>query len=474
MRTPLASLAVVLLVAGPVAAQPSADELARFDAAFERIFDEALTERRTYSMLEELCQRAPRRLSGTPAAAAAVEWARQTMIAAGLENVRLEPCMVPRWRRGEVELLRLTAPEEAAGEVLPILALGGSSATARGGVTAEVLVVGSVDELRERAAEARGKIVLFNVPMDPTDPNPFSAYGGAVGVRYAGPAAAHELGAVGAVVRSMTPNLDDIPHTGGTTADAAPACAVSTNGAERIADLSARGLTVRAHLELTCEWLDDVQSYNVVGELRGSSIPDEVIVVGGHLDAWDVGQGAHDCGGGCCQSIEALALLKRLDLRPRRTLRAVLFMNEENGLRGARAYRADHDAEMPGHVMALESDRGVFAPRGFTSDANPEAMTTLRAIAGLLDEYGASLVRPGGGGADISPMRDAGVVQVGYLPDPQRYFDYHHTEADVFEAVHWRELEMGTAAIASLIYAVAELEERLPANPLEDEPAGDD
>ncbi|MHC4859425.1 MAG: M20/M25/M40 family metallo-hydrolase, partial [Planctomycetota bacterium] len=364
----------------------------------------------------------------------------------------------------------------AAGDRLPILALGGSVATPKAGITAEVVEVKSFTELAKRAEEARGRIVLFNRPMDPTEFAPGKAYGKAVDQRVVGAIEAAKAGAVAALVRSMTTRIDDVPHTGGMRyedgVERIPAAAVSTRGADRIAALLAAGKKVSLHLRLDCRTLEDEPSHNVVGELRGSERPEEILVVGAHLDSWDVGQGAHDDGAGCCQAIEAARLLGALDLRPRRTIRVVLFMNEENGLRGGRAYAADHAKELPRHVLALESDRGGFTPRGFTTNANPAAMKVLGGIGALLAEMGADKMLPGGGGADISPMGKAGVVLVGYLPDTQRYFDYHHTEIDTIDKVSERELELGTAAIASLLYAVADREETLPRNPVK-EPGSD-
>lgn len=441
-------------------------ELEQVRVAAQRIHEDVLTRRESYSTLRELCRVAPKRLSGSPGAAAAVTWARQTMTRLGLEKVRLEPVVVPHWVRGEVEVLKLLEPLQAAGK-LPILALGGSVATPEAGVTAEVIAVSSFEELTRRAAEAKGKIVLFNRPFSPTELSTFKGYGGAVGQRVRGASAAAKVGAVAAIVRSMTPNLDDVPHTGGMRyADGVPkipSAAVSTRGAERIAAWLKRG-PVRLHLRLDCQTLPDEKSFNVIGELTGRELPDQVLVVGGHLDAWDVGHGAHDCGAGCAQSMVALATLKRLGLRPRRTIRCVLFMNEENGLAGGRTYADAHAGEMSKHVLALESDRGGFTPRGFTTNANPKASGVLRQLLSTIKSGGDRLF-PGYGGADISPMKRFGVVQLGYLPDSQRYFDLHHTRIDTFDKVHWRELELGTAAMATLLYGVAELKQTLPRNP---------
>ncbi len=421
----------------------------------ERILERALTEGETWSKLQELCGEAPHRLSGSEGAQRAVEWALEKMRADGLENVRLEPCTVPRWERGQVEELTLLQPE--AGERLPILALGGSVATPAEGVEGELFVVDGLEELERLGDAVHDRIVLLNDPMSATRADPFRAYGEAVGQRVRGASVAARFGARAVLVRSMTTRLDHVPHTGALRYDPEtkpiPAAAVSTLGAERLARLAARE-TVRLRLRLDCRSLDPVPSFNVVGEWVGRELPEEIVLVGGHLDAWDVGQGAHDCGAGCCQSMEALRLLRSLGLRPRRTLRAVLFMNEENGRAGGRAYREAHQGER--HVLALESDRGAFTPRGFTTDAEGEARLRIEAVAGLLEEAGAGTIVSGGGGADIEFLAQDGAVLVGYLPDPQRYFDLHHSERDTLDAIHPRELELGTAAMAAMIYLVAD------------------
>lgn len=470
-----AAAALLVLCPALVGAQtadgdgPPPSGVAAYEEAVGSIIAEALQNAGAYRNLEELTSTAPRRLSGSPAAAAAVEWARTTMIREGLENVRLEPVTVPHWVRGDVGKVRIVGPAGAAGEELKMLALGGSDATPEGGVTAEVIAVTSFEELARRKDEARGKIVLFNEPMDRERLDTFSAYGDAVRQRTQGAIMAARAGAVAALVRSVTTALDDVPHTGAMHyRDDTPrvaAAAVSTIGAERIASLLAQGKKVTVHFEQNCQWLADAPSHNVVGELPGSERPEEIVVVGGHLDSWDVGQGAHDDGSGVCHAIEVVRILKTLGLRPKRTIRVIAFMNEENGLAGGRTYYEDHLEEMDAHVMAVESDRGGFTPRGFTTDANPKALAILREIAGLLEESGAGIMKRGSGGADISPMKRSGVVTVGYLPDCHRYFDYHHTPEDTFDKVNERELQLGAAVIASLVYIVADLDETLPRNP---------
>ena len=433
-----------------------------------RILHEALDSRGSWKLLAELCEVAPHRLAGSEGAARAVEWGRAAMEAAGLENVRLEPCSVPHWERGSLAELVVLEPAAHAGETLPVLALGGSIATDAGGLEAEVIAVQNFAELETRASEARGKLVLFDRPMPMHPWDPFEAYGDAVGQRTHGAVEAARAGAVGALVRSMTQTKDDEPHTGAMRYDSlverVPAAAVSTNAADRIGEWLRAGERVRLSLSLDCRWHPPAESFNVVGELVGRERPEEIVLVGGHLDAWDVGQGAHDDGAGCVQALEALRILKTLDLRARRTLRCVLFMNEENGSGGARAYREAYADRLDQHVLAIESDRGGFTPRGFTTDATGRAFEVLKDLVRAQEATGARWLMPGGGGADIEPLSDGGVVLVGYYPDPQRYFDFHHSRHDVLAAVHPRELALGAAAIASLAWLAAEAEEPMPRN----------
>jgi len=435
-------------------------------ATVSRILAESLRSGQAYSKLEALCTRAPKRLSGSPGAQVALAWAKEALEADGLENVHFEDCTVPVWQRGKLERLSVTEPAAARETQLPILALGGSIGTPEKGVEGPLLVVTSFEELRAKAAQAKGAIVLFNRPMDPALVDPFEAYGGAVDQRSRGAVEAAKAGALAAIVRSMTLRQDDFPHTGAMRyADGTarvPTAAVSTLGAERLAALARTG-AVRLRLELDCRIVGEAPSHNVVGELRGRELPEEIVLVGGHLDAWDVGQGAVDDGSGCAQSIECARLWKALGLRPRRTLRVVLFMNEENGLRGGLAYREAHRAELPQHVLAIETDRGGFVPRGFTFNGGAQAFALLEPLRlELLARAGAGELRPGDGGADISPMAKDGVPLMELLPDAQRYFDFHHCERDTLDAVHPRELELGAACLSAMAWFVADHPARLP------------
>jgi carboxypeptidase Q len=451
----------------PSGAPAAGDEASSPRTVVERIVSEGLRSPQAFAMLERLVAAAPKRLSGSPGLDAALEWGRAEMERAGLENVRLERCEVPHWERGAVEELVLLDDAGAVVERFAVAALGGSVATPPEGLEAEVVEVRDRAELETLGERARGKLLFLNQPMDATARDTFEAYGRAVWQRSIGAVEAARRGGVGAIVRSMTTRLDDLPHTGAMRYEdgvpQVPAVAISTIGASKLSERLARG-PLRLRLRLECRTLADAPSANVVGELVGRELPDEVLLVGGHIDAWDLGVGAHDDGAGCAQSIEAARLIAASGLRPRRTIRVVLFTNEENGLAGARAYRAAHEAELERHVLALESDRGGFVPRGFTTDANPTALSILRSLAEPLASIGADTVKPGGGGADIGVLASAGVPLVGLLPDSQRYFDVHHCERDTLEQVSPRELELGAAAMAALLWQVAERAEPLPRN----------
>lgn len=464
----LVSLAASLTTGCGGSPAPALPDVSSYQDLAREIVDTALQDGQAYEKLVELCETAPSRLAGSEGARRAVEWGREVMQRDGLDNIRTESVLVPHWRRGDTERLTLVEPDHRQGE-FRILALGGSIATPEGGIEAPVVEVTSFEELEAMDGGASGKIVFFNRPMDPKQTNTFRAYGGAVNQRSQGAIEAAKAGAVAAIVRSMTTLLDDAPHTGAMRYSddvrRVPAAAISTLGAERLSRLIADEGRVVLRLELSCETLADTDSHNVVGEIIGHEFPDEIVVVGGHLDAWDVGCGAHDDGAGICHSLEAMRLLRLVGFQPRRTIRCVLFMNEENGVRGGNAYYESHLADMGDHVFALESDRGGFVPRGFSTDANEEALAILRRIGALLGSIGADKVQPGGGGVDIGPMTKSGVVTMGLLPDSQRYFDVHHSENDVIAAVNERELELGAAAVATMIAVVADLPERIPANP---------
>ncbi len=423
--------------------------------AIRTIYDEALSHGKSYDWLRYLTKQIGPRLSGSDGAQKAVDWTKQIMEKEGFDRVFLQEVMVPHWVRGAKEEAYIHNGKQKV--TVPIAALGGSVATAPKGVEAQVIEVKSFPELRALgAAKVKGKIVFFNRPMDPTKLNTFEAYGGAVDQRANGATEAAKLGAVGAIIRSMSNRHDDQPHTGGTRYGTGvpliPTAAISTNGADLLSKSLTENPSLTFYFKQNCETLPDAKSYNVVGEIRGSEKPDEIIVIGGHLDSWDLAEGAHDDGSGCVQSIEVLRIMKALGIKPKRTLRAVMFMNEENGLRGGIKYADLAKQNNEKTIAAIESDEGGFTPRGFGIVGKPEERAKAMRWAPLLAPYGLTDIGPGSGGADIGPLAQTGTVLFGFKPDSQRYFDYHHTPVDRFEAVSQRELELGAASMAALTY----------------------
>lgn len=429
----------------------------RDESSIRQIFDEALRNGESYAMLDYLCNKVGHRLSGSPGAAAAVEWGRHVMQDYGFDNVYLQPVMVPHWVRGQKEIGRIVNSRKMGTVEVNVCALGGSIGTGPSGISAPVIEVRSFDELKQLGEKnVKGKIVFFNRAMDPTRINTFTGYGGAVDQRGSGASEAAKYGAVGALVRSMGSNLEDYPHTGGLryapNVPQIPALAISTRHAELLSKLLKDDSGLQFYMESHCEILPDAPSYNVIGEIKGSEYPEEIIVVSGHLDSWDLGQGAHDDGAGCVQAIEVLRLFKAMGYKPKRTVRAVLFMNEENGLRGGTEYARQALVKKEKHLAAMESDRGGFTPRGFTLSMDDAKKTKVRSWKPLLEPYGLADFSQEGGGADIGPLAPQGVPLMGYLPDSQRYFNYHHTAEDTFDKVDKRELEMGAAAMAAMVY----------------------
>ncbi len=456
--------------AGAAAPESWAKGNAARESHTTRIIQEALESQGAWRWLHELCTQYPQRFSGTPGYDGAADWALSAMQAIGLSNARLEPVDVPRWERGEVERLEWFPERSGPSQLIECLALGGSPGTPPEGLQAGVVAVRSFEELARLGDKVRGKIVLMDRPFDRSDPNPFRAYSGAVDQRSRGAIEAARAGAVACLVRSMTPARDDVPHTGGMAAfprdvTPIPAAAIGAISADRMREALDRGVSVNVRLTLSARTLPDVRQHNVVGEWLGRERATEIVLVGAHLDAWDVGPGAHDDAAGCAHALEAVALLSRLGLRPRRTIRVVLFANEENGLRGAEAYLEQHRFELRKHMLALESDRGGFAPRGFQTDAAASALKELTKIARQFEPYGADTLQPGPGGADIGVLAAEGVITVGFVPDSQRYFDLHHTRLDTIDKVHPRELALGAGVIAAFLYEVADLEDTLPRNP---------
>lgn len=442
----------------------------RYREPAQRIITAALAGNDAYRKLEELCIRIGHRLSGSPQLDKAIDWAVDTMKKDGQENVRREKVMVPHWVRGR-ESVTLIEPRN---EPLVMLGLGGSIGTPSEGITAPVVVVSGKDELDKIGDQAKGKIVLFNNVMLPYDPEKGSGYGTAVQYRGRGASLASEKGAVASLVRSVTAKSLRSPHTGamryGENDTKIPAAAISIEDADTIARLQAHGIPVVVNIKMEAQTLPDVASANVVGELRGSTNPDEVVVIGGHIDSWDVGHGAHDDGGGCVMAMEAINVLRKLKMIPRRTIRVVLWTNEENGLAGGKAYAADHADELPKHVSAIEADSGVFRPTGYSVECeNKErealAAEQLRDLLTLLSSLGSMKVSTGHSGADISAMKPAGVLLMGHNVEGATYFDYHHTHADTIDKIDTETLSQNVAALATMAYILADMPTRLGERP---------
>ena len=459
MRAPIRLTVTCALVVGaslmPTATRAgSPDPLESYREAAARLIGEAVGSTFAWDRLATLTDTIGNRLSGTPALDRAIAWAAAEMKKDGLENVHTEKVMVPRWVRG-AESAEIVSP---AAHTIVMLGLGDSVGTPPDGVQAEVLVVHGFEELDAHAAQARGRIVLFNVP--------YTNYGETVRFRSAGPSRAARHGAVAMLVRAVGPPGLRTPHTGALAyaADAPkiPAAAIATEDADRLQRMVDRGWRPVVRLRMEAHAEADVESANVVGEVRGREKPDEIVVVSGHLDSWDVGAGATDDGGGCVVAWEALRIMKKLNLRPRRTVRVVLWTNEENGGRGGVGYRDQHRAELAKHVLMIESDSGVFRPLGFGFSGSDAARDKVRGIAALLAGLGADQVSTGGGGADIGPsVQEARIPAMSLEVDGTKYFLIHHTPADTIDKIDPVEMAKCAAAMAVMAYVVADLPERL-------------
>ena len=457
---------ICLAVASTPRASAGATISEEYGVVAKRIIDATRSDNDAYNKLQELCDDIGHRISGSAALDRAIEWAVGKLKADGHENVHTEPVLVPKWTRG-AESLEMIAPQHA---VIPMLGLGGSIATPADGITANVLVVSDENDLNARGDDARGKIVLFNFPMPTEDERLGAGYDSAVKYRVAGARMAAAHGAVAALVRSVTTRTLQSPHTGGMRyaddVERIPTAAVSVEFAERMARLQARGIPIQVTLKMEARMAPElVPSANVIAELRGRELPDEIVVISGHLDSWDVGQGAHDDGGGCVTVMEALNVLRRLDLRPRRTIRVVLWTNEENGLQGGRTYAKEHTDELAQHVAAIESDSGVFAPIGYGVDVEDvacraAAIAQLNEVSALLRPVCELTAYEGYGGADIGPMKPAGVPLIGQDSDMTHYFDIHHTHADTVDKVKPGELTDNVAVMAVTAYILADWSQR--------------
>jgi carboxypeptidase Q len=439
----------------PTPLPPPTVRIDDYRAPAGRIIGAALTSDKAYERLAYLTDQIGNRLSGSKSLERAIVWALAEMKSDGLDNVRGEKVMVPHWVRGE-ESLELTSPVP---QKLTLLGLGNSIGTPAAGITADAVVVRNFDELDALGERVRGKIVVYNVP--------FTTYGPTVRYRLAGASRAARHGAVAALVRSVTPVSLQTPHTGAMAYDEKqpkiPVAAITIEGAELLQRLYDRGVTPTLRLKMEAKFLPDVESANVIAEIRGSEKPDEVVLVSGHFDSWDVGQGAHDDGGGCIVAWEAVRLLKELGLRPRRTIRVVLYTNEENGLRGGNAYRDAYRSELSKHVLAIESDSGIYRPEGLglAASAPPQARSNLREIAKLLAGIRADGIAADGGGADIGPIMREGVVGASLDVDGTHYFDIHHTPADTLDKISRQDLALCVATMAVYAYSVADMPQPL-------------
>ncbi len=424
----------------------------------DKIYKTSLNNGKSYAWLDYLSNQIGGRLSGSLNAERAVAWGKSELDSLGLDKVWLQPVMVPKWVRGTKEYAFI---ETKSGQTttVNICALGGSVGTSALGLKANIIEIQNFEELKTLGEEnIKGKIVFYNRPMQADLISTFDAYGGCVNQRYMGAIEATKYGAVGIIVRSMNLRIDDLPHTGAMTygdlpvSKRIPSAAISTKDAEMLSSLLTLDKSVEFYFKQSCRQLKDVQSYNVIGEITGSEFPNEYIIVGGHLDSWDLGDGSHDDGAGIVQSMDVLRLLKEIGVKPKRSIRVVMFMNEENGLRGGNKYAEEAKRKGENHIVALESDSGGFTPRGFSFDCNDAAFNQVLSWRPLFKPYLIHYFEKGYGGADIGPLKNDNIVLTGLVPDSQRYFDHHHASNDTFDAINKRELELGAATMASLVY----------------------
>jgi hypothetical protein len=444
-------LLTVLLVNGLTSFAQSNDE-----KNIKLFYKKALTEAKCYTWLEYLSNDIGPRLSGSANAEKAIAYTKSQLETLGLDKVYLQEVMVPKWVRGEKETAYIL--DNKVKTQVPICALGGSVATSKAGLTAEIIEVQGINELAALGAKVKGKIVFYNRPMNPENIETFTSYGACVDQRYAGAQEAAKLGAVGTIVRSVNLRLDDFPHTGAQSygnlkpEEYIPTAAISTNGAELLSKSLKANPTLKFYFKQSCETFADVLSYNVIGEITGTETPNNIMVVGGHLDSWDLADGSHDDGAGVVQSMEVVRILKNLNYKPKNTIRVVLFMNEENGGRGGAKYEEVSKQKKENHIFALESDSGGFSPRGFSIDADDANYKKIAGFKDLFEPYLVHSFTIGHAGSDIGHLTSKAIVKAGLKPDSQRYFDYHHAANDKFDAINKRELELGAATMTTLMY----------------------
>ena len=427
------------------------------EAMLKKIYDFSLTNSKCYSWLDDLSNKIGQRLSGSIGAEKGVLYTKTELEKLGLDRVFLQDVMVPKWVRGEKEIAYII--EGKSKIEVPVCALGGSVATVKNGLTAEIIEVKSIDELKTLGEEkVKGKIVFYNRPMEPTNIEAFTSYGRCVDQRFYGAMEASKLGAVGTIVRSMNLRLDDFPHTGAQSygdlpkEKYIPTAAISTNGAELLSKKLKSNPRLQFYLKMSCQTFDDVLSHNVIGEIKGSEHPEKIMIVGGHLDSWDLADGSQDDGAGCVQGMAVLETFKRLNYKPKNTIRVVLFMNEENGGRGGKRYEELSKQNNENHIFALESDSGGFTPRGFSFECDENNFAKATSWKSIFEPYLIHSFVKGHTGSDINPLTSNKMVKVGLKPDSQRYFDYHHAANDTFDGVNKRELELGAATMTSIVY----------------------
>lgn len=437
----------------------SEEQINQYTKIADQFVRTALTDRKGYKLLYELTKMGPR-LSGSENSVKAIMWAKKQMEEAGFDKVWLQPVMVPHWVRGRTENARIVKSKIFNNKKLSIAALGGSIGTNDKGITAEVVEVKNFSELKNLGAKAKGKIIFMSRPLDQGLYYTFQGYGGAVDQRVFGAIEAAKAGAVGVMIRSITTKYDNVPHTGvmiyNDTIPKIPGVALGYEDADFLSSALKKDPTLKVNIKLDCKTLPDTQSYNLIGELKGSEKPDEVIVVGGHSDCWDKGVGANDDGTGIMQSMEVLDLFKRLKIKPKRTIRCVFFINEENGSRGGRKYGEYAANSQELHLAAIEADAGSGSPRGFSFDSDSLTIEKVKSWLPVLQHTGIDWIRKGGSGEDVRYIKNA-KARIGYVPDGQRYFDYHHSDNDQFAIIHPREFELGSAAMAALVYMIDQL-----------------
>jgi hypothetical protein len=426
------------------------------EQTIKEIYKSSLTNAKCYSWLDYLSNSIGARLSGSANAEKAVQYTKAQLETLGFDRVYLQEVMVPKWVRGEKETAYIL--DNKIKTNIPVCALGGSVATPKNGITAEVIEVKGIKELEALGEKIKGKIVFFNRPMEPENIETFVSYSGCVDQRYAGAKEASKFGAVATIVRSMNLRLDDFPHTGNQSygdipkSQYIPTAAISTNAAELLSKTLKNNPNLKFYLKQSCQLMEDVLSYNVIGEIKGSEHPENIMVVGGHLDSWDLADGSHDDGAGIVQSMEVANIFKNIGYKPKNTLRVVLFMNEENGGRGGKKYEELAKANNENHIFALESDSGGFSPRGFSIESDDANFAKILSWKTLFEPYLIHSFVKGHSGSDIEPLTSKAVVKAGLKPDSQRYFDYHHAANDKFDAINKRELELGAATMAAMMY----------------------